>query len=193
MSDSYHHGNLRQALIEAGIRIINEQGEEALSLRKVAAACEVSHAAPYAHFKDKEELLAAMKSSVTEQFTAQLLQAVAGADGASAAGAEQKILAMGRAYISFFSHNPDYFTFLFGKQKLVAHLRMDEDHEEDYPPFKLLKKVFRQYLKESGSALSPAEQEVGLIKIWSSVHGMAALACMAGVETTIDWEQIELS
>ncbi|MBQ3924825.1 MAG: TetR/AcrR family transcriptional regulator, partial [Firmicutes bacterium] len=192
MSDTYHHGNLRQALIEAGIRIINEQGEEALSLRKVAAACEVSHAAPYAHFKDKEELLAAMKSSVTGQFTAKLEQAVEGADGASAAGAEQKILAMGRAYISFFSHNPDYFTFLFGKQKLVAHLRMDEDHEEDYPPFKLLKTVFRQYLKESGRAISPAEQEVGLIKIWSSVHGMAALACMAGVETTIDWEQIEL-
>ena len=57
MSDSYHHGNLRQALIDAGIKIINEQGEDALSLRKAAALCEVSHAAPYAHFKDKEELI----------------------------------------------------------------------------------------------------------------------------------------
>ncbi len=46
MADSYHHGNLRQALIEAGIRIINEKGEDDLSLRKVAAACGVSHAAP---------------------------------------------------------------------------------------------------------------------------------------------------
>ena len=187
MSDTYHHGNLRQALIEAGIRIINEQGEEQLSLRKVAATCEVSHAAPYAHFKDKEELLAAMQNSVNEQFTAQLQRAIA-----SATSAEQKILAMGRAYISFFCHKPDYFTFLFGKQKLVAHLTMDEEHEEDYPPFKLLKAVFRQYLAESGAALPPAEQEVGLIKIWSSVHGMAALACMTGVETTIDWEQIQL-
>ena len=57
MADSYHHGNLREALIDAGIKIINENGEENLSLRKVAAACDVSHAAPYAHFRDKEELI----------------------------------------------------------------------------------------------------------------------------------------
>ena len=62
MADSYHHGNLRQALIEAGIKIINESGEENLSLRKVAALCNVSHAAPYAHFKDKDELLEAIKN-----------------------------------------------------------------------------------------------------------------------------------
>ena len=156
-------------------------------MRKVAAACGVSHAAPYAHFQDKEELLAAMKSSVTEQFTAQLEQAIEGAPSA-----EQRILTMGRAYISFFSRNPDYFTFLFGKQKLLAHLRMDEDHEEDYPPFKLLKKEYRKFLEERGRTAGAQEQELGLIKIWSSVHGMAALACMTGVETTIDWEQIEL-
>ena len=72
MADSYHHGNLRQALIEAGIKIINESGEENLSLRKVAALCNVSHAAPYAHFKDKDELLEAIKSSVTDRFIALL-------------------------------------------------------------------------------------------------------------------------
>ena len=47
MKDNYHHGNLRNALIEAGLKIINESGEDSLSLRKVAAACNVSHAAPY--------------------------------------------------------------------------------------------------------------------------------------------------
>ena len=67
MSDTYHHGNLREALTEAGIRIINESGEDALSLRKVASACDVSHAAPYAHFKDKDELIEEIKKSVTEQ------------------------------------------------------------------------------------------------------------------------------
>ena len=66
MADSYHHGNLRQALIDAGIKLINENGEENLSLRKVAAACDVSHAAPYAHFKDKEELIDAIKENVTD-------------------------------------------------------------------------------------------------------------------------------
>ena len=72
MADNYHHGNLRQALIDAGIRIINEEGEDYLSLREVAAACDVSHAAPYAHFKNKDELLEAMKKSVTDRITDEL-------------------------------------------------------------------------------------------------------------------------
>ena len=76
MADSYHHGNLRQALIDAGIKIINENGEENLSLRKVAAACGVSHAAPYAHFKDKDELIEAIKDNVTEKFMEKLVEAV---------------------------------------------------------------------------------------------------------------------
>ena len=61
MGDGYHHGNLRQALIDAGIKIINDSGESNLSLRKAAALCNVSHAAPYAHFKDKDELIEAIK------------------------------------------------------------------------------------------------------------------------------------
>ena len=91
MSDNYHHGNLRRALIDAGVRIINEEGEDKLSLRKVAAACEVSHAAPYAHFKDKEELLAAIKSDVTERFMGELEK-----DIEKAESAEKAILLMGK-------------------------------------------------------------------------------------------------
>ena len=64
MADSYHHGNLRQALIDAGIKIINESGEESLSLRKVAAECNVSHAAPYAHFNSKDLSMVGKHSSV---------------------------------------------------------------------------------------------------------------------------------
>lgn len=75
MSDKkYHHGNLKIALIEAGIEMINECGEAGLSLRKVAAKCNVSQAAPYAHFKNKEDLIHAMQQHVTEQFM-QILEA----------------------------------------------------------------------------------------------------------------------
>ena len=61
MKDNYHHGDLRNALIEAGLKIINVSGKDSLSLRKVASACGVSHAAPYAHFSDKESLMEAIK------------------------------------------------------------------------------------------------------------------------------------
>ena len=187
MADRYHHGNLRQALIDAGIRIINENGEEALSLRKVAAACEVSHAAPYAHFKDKEELLEAMKKSVTDKFTDELETAVS-----NGRNAEESIILMGKAYISFFSKNPDYYTFLFGKLNICAHLQMDRFHEEDYPPFLLLRKLYKTYLTENGIEKTDEEQEIGIIKTWALVHGMASIACMKGVSSSMDFRDPDI-
>ena len=182
MADSYHHGNLRQALIDAGIKIINESGEDSLSLRKVAAECNVSHAAPYAHFNSKEELIDALKINVTDQFMEELEAAVS-----EVPTAEEAIIAMGRTYLTFFSRNPDYFVFLFGKQNINAHLQMNKDYKNDYPPFALLKRMYRLYLEEKGIEKSFEEQEIDLIKIWAMVHGMASIACMKGVNSSFDW------
>ena len=184
MSDGYHHGNLRQALIDAGIKIINESGEDGLSLRKVAAACGVSHAAPYAHFKDKEELVEAIKASVNEQFMEELEQAAAGAKNAEGA-----LINMGRSYVTFFVRNPDYFRFLFGSQNIIAHPRPDKRFKEDYPPFTLLKETYQKYLKEKKLKKKKEEQELDIIRLWSSAHGLAAIACMPGVETSFDCEE----
>lgn len=186
MADSYHHGNLRQALIEAGIKIINESGEENLSLRKVAALCNVSHAAPYAHFKDKDELLEAIKNSVTDRFMEELLNAVEGKPTA-----DQAIIAMGRTYIQFFSANPDYFAFIFGKQNINAHLKMNREYKDDYPPFLLLRRMYLKHLEENGLEKTFEEQEIELIKIWSIVHGMASIACMKGIKSSVNWNDID--
>ncbi len=64
----YHHKNLRNELIEKGIELVEEYGMQQLSLRKVAQACNVSHAAPYSHFKNKDDLISAMQSYITDQF-----------------------------------------------------------------------------------------------------------------------------
>ena len=61
-SKTYHHGNLKEALISAGLEILSEKGMEGLSLRNVAKQIGVSHAAPYNHFHDKQALLAAMST-----------------------------------------------------------------------------------------------------------------------------------
>ena len=58
----YHHGDLKNALIHAGIAILAKEGVGGLSLRKVAARAGVSHAAPYAHFADKQALIAAIST-----------------------------------------------------------------------------------------------------------------------------------
>ena len=184
MSDTYHHGNLRQALIDAGIRIINESGEENLSIRKVAAMCKVSHAAPYAHFQDKNDLIESIKKSVTEQFTEELSSAVKDSPNAEAA-----LINMGRHYVAFFVRKPDYFRFVFGSQNITAHLRFDRQYKEDYPPFVLLKETYLKYLQEKNLSLNEEERETELLKLWASAHGLAAIACMSGVETSFDWEE----
>ncbi|HWZ19753.1 MAG TPA: helix-turn-helix domain-containing protein, partial [Ktedonobacteraceae bacterium] len=56
----YHHGDLRNALIQAGLEILAEGGAQELDLRKVARRAGVSHAAPYRHFADKQALVAAI-------------------------------------------------------------------------------------------------------------------------------------
>ena len=185
MEDKYHHGNLKQALIDAGIKIINKEGEQGLSLRKVAAACGVSHSAPYAHYKDKDELISAIKSSVTEQFTKYLYEAV---DGMKEERAEKAIVAMGRSYVKFFINNPDYYQFLFYNQRITVHLMAGETHDEDYPPYLLLKALFFRHLDEKGIKLSDEEKEIELIKIWSTVQGIASIACMENVTTSKPWE-----
>lgn len=184
MGDSYHHGNLRQALIDAGVKIINDSGESNLSLRKVAALCNVSHAAPYAHFSDKEELIKAIKESVTSQFMEELTAAVG-----SGRNAEESLLLMGKAYVKFFIRKPEYYKFLFSGQNIVAHITDDKEYEEDYPPFVLLKKTYCKYISEKGIKRSSDERETDIIKLWSTVHGLASIACMSGVTTSIDWEE----
>ena len=60
MRSKFHHGDLRNALIQSGLQILAQESIQALSLRKVAKSAGVSEAAPYRHFKDKEALLAAI-------------------------------------------------------------------------------------------------------------------------------------
>jgi AcrR family transcriptional regulator len=59
---TYHHGDLKNALIKAGIEILAKEGVDGLSLRKAARKAGVSHAAPYAHFADKQALIAAIST-----------------------------------------------------------------------------------------------------------------------------------
>ena len=104
MSDKYHHGDLRNALIEESIKMINTSGEDSLSMRKLAEKCGVSMAAPYAHFKNKEEMINAIKKYVEEAFTEYLEKAISHCEN----DIEKKIITLGNAYITFFIENPEY-------------------------------------------------------------------------------------
>ncbi len=94
-SKPYHHGDLRRALISAGIELLGEGGASALDLRKVARKAGVSHTAPYRHFEDKRALVAAIAEEGFGRLTERLKNAVSGV----APGLQ--LLALTRAYVDF--------------------------------------------------------------------------------------------
>ena len=181
-NQKYHHGNLKVALIEAGIETINEVGEAGLSLRKVAAKCQVSQAAPYAHFKNKEDLFHAMQQHVTEQFMQVLEKSVEKEE----IGSPQSILAMGQAYISFFIDHPHYFRFLFFTPYLQIHLSLTEE-ENLYPPYALFRKYALALLEKMGM---PKEDRLHkMVCLWATVQGVSLLSTQENVTYDGDWKK----
>ncbi|KUG02753.1 transcriptional regulator, tetr family [hydrocarbon metagenome] len=179
----YHHGNLKECLIEAGIDLINKEGEKHFSLRKVAALCGVSNAAPYSHFKSKEELLITMQNYVTDQFTAELKKSIKGEDLDSPTA----IIKLGKSYVMFFIRNPQYFEFLFSQSFVRVNLNLNDDGSNNYPPFELLRKTTFRVLGKMGMPKEKIKDTV--ISEWATVHGLAAIATMEGISYDYDWEQ----
>ena len=186
MSDKYHHGDLRNALIEEGIKMINTSGEDSLSMRKLAEKCGVSMAAPYAHFKNKEEMINAIKKYVEDAFSDYLEKAIAAA-ASSNGDIEVQIITMGNAYVSFFIENPEYFTFLFSRG--YVHLNLDYNSDEDnFKPYKILKDLCKRYFAEKKPDLSDHDKELEIIRIWSSVQGLTSIIFMKNVKWTRNWK-----
>lgn len=175
---NYHHGNLREELIEKGIEILNAEGYANLSLRKVAKACDVSHAAPYNHFKDKDELLLAMQQHVESEFAGVLRQAAAvNAEG-------DALMAQGIAYIRFFVQNPTYFDFMVNQDNAGIVIARD-NIDSGYLPFNLFRDQALQSMAAWG--VQPAKRPDMLAAMWAVVHGVTSMATMKSISYDGDW------
>ncbi len=177
----YHHGNLRNALIGAGLELINTEGEENLSLRKAALKCGVSNAAPYAHFNSKDEFIAAIQQHIMDLFTSTLEQTVE-----MYADTPNILLMLGTAYVKFFYKNPLYFDFLFSRKNIQINLSLDCAGEKEIPPLKILKQIATQTFRKIDMPESVMQNKI--IAMWALVHGLSAIATMPNVEYDKDWE-----
>lgn len=166
--DNYHHGDLKNALIQAGSEILAEEGVAGLSLRKVAGHAGVSHSAPYAHFKDKEALIAAIS---TEGFRV-LYERMEMAAAKHQEAPDQMLLEVAFAYLSFSLDNPAYFKVMFSGAL---------EKEKDYPDFVSMSKKNFQFLVDlvqrcqDEKVLRFGDPEILAISVWSLVHGFVAL------------------
>ncbi len=143
-------------------KLLERDGLEALTLRAAAREAGVSHMAPYRHFKDKDELLAAVAEQGFRELTAYM-------DGATASGGGR--LASGVAYVSFALDNPALYRLMFGAG--LASLATS--------PGLLAAgaEAFQRCLDASGAggpAAGDDETPAAAIALWSAVHGLASLA-----------------
>ena len=178
----YHRKDLKNLLIEKGIEIVNTDGIQSFSLRKAAAACEVSHAAPYSHFHNKEELLNAMQLHITERFSQKLKAAIEENENPSGL-----LKNLGTAYVSFFIDNPAYFQFLYSKSNIKVDLTLSTPDAENYKPYILYKNCVLSLLNQK--KYPQEKQNDILITIWSFIHGLTALATMKNVQYNENWKE----
>ena len=168
--DKYHHGSLKNALIEKGLVLLNSGGAEAFSIRKVADMCGVSHAAPYRHFKNKAELIEAITMSVSKEFMEAVEKALAQNEG----DYRKQIEILGCVYVKFMVENPEHFKFIF----LTNHnnpiiLYNGTFIQEQRWPVNLFKKLFTGYLESAGRG--GADWSAQALVFWSLVHGLSVM------------------
>jgi len=183
-SNNYHHGDLKDAIIQSARKILNEQGADALSLRAIASDVGVSHMAPYSHFKNKKELFQAIAASGFNQLADNMLQ-----NSESVTKVQDLILTYGATYIEFAIEHPQLYRLMLGQvetggrrhKKKTGQTEIDvslstpavssELEASSNRPFVLLQSAFSK-IKDNDTEMKIKAQALGA---WAMVHGMAAL------------------
>ena len=177
----YHHGDLRRALIETGIDFIKQKGEEALSLRKIAEICGVSNAAPYAHFKSKDEFIVAIQRYIMDLFAATLEKTVM-----EYKDSPSLLPMLGKTYVMFFYQNPFYFEYLFSCKNISIKLSLDNVATDEKIPLAILQKAATSVLGKTNLPEKVIQDKI--IAMWALVHGLASIAVMPNIEFDDNWE-----
>ncbi len=170
--ESYHHGNLREAMLEAALALIGERGPAGFTYAEVARAAGVSPAAPYRHFPDRNALIAEVARQGFERFAAELDNAAAHGTYATSAGSLGAIERIGRAYLAFARREPAAYAAMFEPGFPL------EDNAALLAASETAFGVMRQAALDFASALPqnirPPPLMVAL-HLWAMAHGVASL------------------
>lgn len=161
----YHHGALRQALLEAAESVIAERGLDRFSLRETARRAGVSPAAPAHHFGDSRGLLTALAAEALRRFGDALEAAGAGKDRIA------RIRAQGMAYVRFALAEPALFDLMWRHALIDA--TEDEYRQAGARAFRILDDAVRG---DAAAHQGASEKSPSSIAAWSIVHGFARLA-----------------
>lgn len=174
---SYHHGDLRHALLQAALRLVSQRGVQGFSLRETAREVGVSPAAAYRHFDDKAALLRALADDGLGRLAAAMEEAIARAPGAagSPARAVAELAAIGVAYVQFAVASPAHFRVMFGPW--CEHPDLDALPPASRPlgrdPYQILVDALDEMVR--CGAIAPDARQGAEVAAWAAVHGMASL------------------
>lgn len=159
---SYHHGDLRQALIDGALAELERSGEAAISLAALAKALGVTQSAPYRHFPERDALLAAVAARGFEAFTAALVAAAEGGRGAA------RLARMADAYVEFGLERRGLYALMFASSVLPSaapgsELRLAAERSFD---------ILVEALPPGGSRRTRQRVALG---VWTSLHGVVTL------------------
>ena len=167
--EHYHHGNLRDALLDAAEAELADGGVEGLSLRRLARQCGVSQTAPYRHFATKDDLVVALATRAFEEFAECLRQA-----GAGHADPWRRLKALGLAYFDYARSRPERLRLMFGPNA-IAEATDPALLQASSSAFLLLQDAVRAAFASSAEI----DEAAATFGAWGLVHGMAALAAEA--------------
>ena len=160
----YHHGHLRAALIQCGLELIEEKGIGALTLREIGQRLGVSRAAPYAHFKDKAALLAAIREAGFIEFGKVLEAAKTGTTGFAA-----QMDAMAIAYFRFAQEHSAQFEIMFNALLEAGGGAVAESGRG----FAILTETIRE--AQHNGEVRPGDPALLARVVWALVHGVSML------------------
>ncbi|AKT40193.1 TetR/AcrR family transcriptional regulator [Chondromyces crocatus] len=185
---AYHHGDLRNALIEAATTLVQEVGAEQFSLRDAARAVGVSANATYRHFENKSALLTAVAAAGFVKLSQRMKRkqmATARANHDPVTAAVQKLEALGRTYTEFAVEQPEIFRVMFGSSGICRLLGN---------PLALPSPTLHELLGEvlddlvRVGVLPTARRPGAEVKVWTVVHGFVSLL-LEGATVTISRAQ----
>lgn len=173
-SRKYHHGDLRQALINAGVAIVTEEQNWNFSLREVARRAGVSHNAPYNHFTEKRDLLDAVAAVGFDSLRFDMSTAMQSAGDAGVA-----MLSIARAYVAFAAGNPALYRLMFGPELAGPDGVRPELAETSGAGAKAVLRdvVLRGADEGLFNVSTDSEMSIGMavLSAWSAVHGLSML------------------
>jgi AcrR family transcriptional regulator len=183
--DTYHHGNLRQALLDAAMGLVRERGIDGLTLREVARRAGVSHTAPYHHFADKGALVSALAEESFARFTETFRETATRTGGDHL----DRIRAIGAAYVRFAFDDPERFKLMW-RPELRS---VGDDSAVDLAGLASYQ-VLIDEVAAGQAAGEIREEDTGLLSLaaWSVVHGFAVLVIDGPLRDQLTtWSQVE--